>query len=324
MLRRYNGRKALKSSSLVYAMAFAAAILLVAVTAISAKSLSGTPDGSFQNLMIRLSISVVEVVLWLIAFHCAVRFKRYANSIKQSKDGKSLGYVANGLLLLVVYIVALGLSVVLLDLVRDAPYRNMAIAAKNYLPLGIALASSLYLYVGSRRLAGLVGSKGRNHRREQGYKVLFGIFALLFAINFYLHATQVRGDYGMPRFTFPINILMFSYLLPSIVMWALGLLACANLAWYARHTPGTIYKRLFRNLYQGILTVLLSIFMFQLLLISPLVFIGMSSGIMMIYGILFMAIFGFVLVYRGAQKLAKLEAVDGASASPAQLRSVAV
>ena len=57
-------------------MAFAAAILLVAVTAISAKSLSGTPDGSFQNLLIRLSISVVEVVLWLIAFHCAVRFKR--------------------------------------------------------------------------------------------------------------------------------------------------------------------------------------------------------------------------------------------------------
>jgi len=106
---------------------------------------------------------------------------------------------------------------------------------------------SLYLYVGSRRLAGLVGSKGRNHRREQGYKVLFGIFALLFAVNFYLHATQVRGDYGMPRFTFPINILMFSYLLPSIVMWALGLLACANLAWYARHTPGTIYKRLFRQ-----------------------------------------------------------------------------
>lgn len=324
MILRFTGRKALKSSLLVYAMAFAAAILLVAVTAISDKSLAGTPDSSFQNLMIRLSISVVEVVLWLIAFHSAVRFKRYANSIKQSEDGKSLGYVANGLLLLVAYIVAIGLGVVLVDLVRDSSNRNMAIAAKNYLPLGIALASSLYLYVGSRRLAGLAGSKRRNYRREQGYKVLFGIFALLFAINFYLHAAQARGDYGLHRFAYSINVMMVSYLLPYVVIWALSLLACANLAWYARHTPGTIYKRLFNNLYLGILTVLLSIFTFQLLLISPLDFIGLSSGIMIVYGILFMAIFGFVLVYRGAQKLAKLEAVDGASASPAQLRSVAV
>jgi len=309
MKLRFTNSKGWKYSSLVYALVVVAAVMMIVISYKTTRTIEEVRSGSISCLLIRLSVTIPELVIWAIALRAAVRFKHYAVSIKHSDDGSRLEYIANGLLILVAYIISLTLGSLVVELVRHGSHLKQAVAINNYLPVFIALLSSLYLYIGSRRLAGLVGSASRNRSRELRYIVLFAVFAVLFAVNFYSNAAGLIGDNGVPRFAFSLNILMFSYVLPYIIVWSLGLLTCFNLAWYSHNTPGTLYKRLFRNLYQGILVVIISLFSAQVLTITPLTMEALNPGLIAIYAVLVLAVCGFALVYRGTQKLEKLEVV---------------
>ena len=308
---RFTNSKAWKYSFLIYAFAIVAAVMMIILSYKTSQSLGETQATSVNCLWIRMSVTIPELVIWAIALRAAVRFKHYVVSIKGSDDGSRLDYIANGLLYLVAYIVALTLGSMVVQLYRDGPRFHQAVVMNNYLPLFIALVSSVYLYIGSRRLVSLVGSDGRNRRHELLKSVPFVIIIALFAFHFYMNAMGLSGDGGVPRFILPINILMISYVLPYIVMWSLGLLACVNLAWYSHNTPGTLYKKMFHNFYQGILVIIISLFFAQVLTITPLTMEVFSPGLILIYAVLVLAVFGFALVYRGTLKLEKLEAVTG-------------
>src|SRR5581483_11318358 len=63
-------------------------------------------DGDHARLfLISLTIAIPEIVIWFIAARGAKGIKEYAQLIKGSKDGKSLNYFANALMLIVLYVV---------------------------------------------------------------------------------------------------------------------------------------------------------------------------------------------------------------------------
>lgn len=306
---RSTSSKAWEYSSFVYAFAIVAAVIMIILSYKTSRSLGEVRSGPIGFLLIRMSVTIPELVIWAIALRAAVRFKQYVAGIKRSDDGSRLDYIANGLLFLVAYIITLTMGSLVVQTAHDWSRLNFVIALNNYLPLFIALLSSCYLYVGSRRLANLAGSSGRNRRRELRYVLPFMAFVALFVVNFYTNASGSVGGNGVQRFAFSINVLMVSYVFPYIIMWSLGLLACVNLAWYSHNAPGTLYKRLFRNFYQGILIIMISLFSAQVLTIIPLTLETVNFGLVVIYGVLMLAVGGFALIYRGTQKLEKLEVV---------------
>jgi hypothetical protein len=306
MKSRCTDNKTWKYSYLVYALAVLAALAMIVISYKTTRSLGTTPGA----LLIRMSLTLPELVIWAIALRAAIKLKHYVVGIKHSDDGKGLEYISNGLLLLVAYIIALTLGSLLVQAVDHGSRLDQAIDINNYLPLSIALLSSVYLYIGSRRLAGLVGSVGRSRRSELRYVAVFAAFVALYVVNFYTNAAGLKGDGDVLRFDFPLKVLMFTYVLPHVIMWSLGLLACVNLAWYTYNTPGTLYKRMFRNFYQGILVVVISLFTAQVIMVTPITLAHVSVGLIVIYAVLVLAMFGFALIYRGTRKLEKIEAAS--------------
>ena len=293
MKLRFTNSKAWKYSSVAYALVSVAALIMIILSYKTTRIPEEIQSSAIKCLLIRMSVTIPELVIWAIALRAAVRFKHYVAGIKQGDDGRSLDYIANGVLILVAYIIAFTSGSLLVELARGGRHLDLAVAINNYLPLFIALSSSIYLYVGSRRLVGLVGLVGRSRRRGLRYVVPFLAIVALFAINFYTSAVGLIGDNGVPRFTYSINVLMLSYVLPYIIVWSLGFLACVNLACYSYHTQGTLYKILFRNLYQGILIIMISLFSAQVLTISPLTMEVLNPGLIAIYAVLALAVLGF-------------------------------
>src|SRR5215471_7600512 len=94
--------KAWKLRRIVYAMLAGVSGLSIYLAALPLPTNISGP-----NLVIRLSLMLPAVIVWFILVIGTVRFKQYAFLIKNESDGKSLDGIANGLLLLVLYLVFL-------------------------------------------------------------------------------------------------------------------------------------------------------------------------------------------------------------------------
>ena len=94
-----------------------------------------------------------------------------------------------------------------------------------------------------------------------------------------------------------------------MVVWLLGFVSALNLAWYAKHAPGIIYKSLFYDTCRGLVLVYVGIFLTQLLISASVVIRGFDLGLLFVYGIVILEVVGYSLLYRGAVKLQRIEEV---------------
>ncbi len=259
---------------------------------------------------ILLSIIIPLIIIWLIATYGAVRFKSYAFSIKDSQDGRALSDISNALILLVLYIILLPMVRPLESLALHSKYLRASIIAGNYIPLAVAIVSTYLLYRGSMKLLDIVPRKikaGPRFYLLNGVSILFFVG---FAWHFYNSVPHLQAVNDIPKFILPVSALMFIYVLPHIILWTFGLLACRNLRHYGSKVPGSIYRPLFKDLNRGILLAYICIFLSQLFIISSISFSNVNIGVSLIYGLLLLGIVGFVYVARGAQKLDLIEGAD--------------
>jgi hypothetical protein len=254
-----------------------------------------------------LSIIIPLVVIWLIATYGAMLFKRYATTIKDSNDGKSLNEIADALILLVLYIILLPMANTLESLALHTEYLRLAVAIGNYLPLAIALVSVYLLYKGSRGLMTIISGKLKDTLRVNVVRVLCAVFLWAFLWRFYQSVPHLQPENGIPKFILPVEVLFFTYALPHVVLWSIGLRACRNLSHYGSKVPGTIYRSLYKDLNKGILLAYISIFLSQMFIISNISYSNVNIGIVFIYGLLLLGISGFIYVARGAKKLTLIE-----------------
>jgi hypothetical protein len=260
-----------------------------------------------ESWLLRISITFPELIIWAVATISAVRFKQYAYSIKNGEDGRALNLIANSFLLLVLYVILLSSGNAVSRLFINSPSLKTAVTISNYLPLAVVLLSSVSIYMGSVRL-----NKIAQARPWQPKKLIVPIIALvllllIYAWQFYEAVPKMHVTDGLPRFTQSAGVLLITYVLPHILLWVLGLIACLNIARYALGAQGVIYRTLFRNLYRGLVLVYVCIFTAQLIIISPINLEKFSLWLAIAYLVLLLAIFGFGLIYKGAQQLEGIE-----------------
>lgn len=282
------------------------AVCALAFVWLTYRSLDDAGSSSVASA-IRFTIIIPEIVIWAIAVMSAIRFKHYADSIKDSPDGKAMDYIANALLLLVLYIILLTTMGSVTKLFAHSTYIKPVVFLHNHLPVAAALGSVAFLYLGSRRLNSLIRANMWTPRRISLITVPAVLLFIFFAWEFYRSVPGLESVNGIPRFALPVIALLFTYVLPHIVLWYVGLLACINLAHYAANTPGKLYKSLFFDLYRGILMVYICIFIAQLIIISSVDTTGFNPLLLVIYAILILSTVGYLLVFRGAKQLHKIE-----------------
>lgn len=266
--------------------------------------------GGIGLLLLLLSFILPEIIIWLLAAVGAVRLKNYAMSIRDSDDGLALDYVANSLLLFVLYVVLVSIGGTIVDAAAGSTYEKLTIALTNHIPLAIILVAAILLWIGSKKLLKMLEQADKEpwvpSLRFCVTTVIFTTFALIFTINFYYFAADIREADGMPRFALSPALLLATYVLPHLLAWLFGLLACVNLATYARSVTGVIYKDLFKNLLRGVVIVFLCTFLAQVLL-STITVDEPSPVLVTVYGVLLLYLYGFYLVYKGTKNLERLE-----------------
>lgn len=260
--------------------------------------------------IVRLAIMAPVFYIWWLAARSARRFKNYALSILDSADGHAINYIADGLLLLVAYIVVLNFVNPLESLFAYSRHIRLVVPLVNHGPVLVALAAALKLFIGSTQLARLTDKVVWTSRRLALMAVPFVACMVIFGTDFYMQSPKLYTPEGVPRFAFPRAALLATYVLPHMVVWLLGLMATINLSWYSRRVEGSIYRRLFRQANRGLVLIFISIFIAQLLIISPLVVTHFNLGVVLIYALIVIAITGYTLLYKGAAKLQNIENVS--------------
>jgi hypothetical protein len=138
---------------------------------------------------------------------------------------------------------------------------------------------------------------------------LFVVASAIFIWHFINTADELAPQNGIPHFVSSIKVLIPTYVIPLVLMWAIGFAACINVANYSFFTKGAIYKNLFKNLYKGITLVYIGTFLTQLLILSNLNLNKFSFYLVLVYGLLILGVAGFLMIYKGSQSLNKLEKI---------------
>ncbi len=293
---------------LVYPFLAVLTIIYVFIIYKNARLFSSKTSSATEIFVINATVAIPELIIWAMALISSLRFKEYARSIQQTRDGRSMNYLADALVVMSFYVILITSENYVVGLFKNTSNLRTIVSVENYLPLAVALASSGILLIGSLKLNQIVPLKVRLSSRI-ALATVFIIVVALFSWHFDKSYRNLVPQNGIPRFVLPIHTLLMTYILLHIVMWAIGIAACVNIANYSLHTKGKIYKRLFNNLYKGILLVFICTFVAQLFIISNVNLTKFSLSLVLIYCLLVLAGLGFILIYKGSNDLNLLERI---------------
>lgn len=298
-----------QSSSWKYAKHLYLSITIAAILYLLAIIFShGRSDLNSLELILRLTIAIPVIGIWFLAARGTIRFKLYATAIKQSRDGEGLNYISDALLWMLLYIIVFVIVTPVSALFKDTAYIQLVTAIANHLPLLLALIASAMFYRGALHLNSIVPL--RITAKHSHLLIAVGVFtAILFILYFYNAAPTAVTDNGLPRFVGSVGTLIFTYALPHLIVWGLGLYASLSLFNYSLRVKGTIYKRCFNSLYKGVLLVFICTFVAQIIRASSISLVKFTILLLVIYGLLLLTIYGFTLIYRGSDCLHKIENV---------------
>lgn len=268
--------------------------------------LTVNPTRYFQTHIIKFA---VEFIIWVIIARSAVRLKMYTHSLKGSKDGEGLSYIANALFLGLLYSITFTMASTLKTLFyKTAAFKTVTILT-NLIPIAFVVVLSVALLIGSMKLnrTGLLQQVKSLKTEYFTAFILYAAALLLYGMYLFRVAPSVVDDDGLRHFAERPSRLVLVYVLPYGLAWLIGIIGTINLAYYAHHVEGRIYRLLFRDLYSGILLAFTGTFLLQIFTVSELKSNGFGVGLVVFVFLISLIIWASTLIYRGTTELYKLE-----------------
>jgi hypothetical protein len=185
-----------------------------------------------------------------------------------------------------------------------------AVMVSNYLSIAVSLWAFTWIFKGALGLAKIPGKKFS----EVGSPLFIIPFAALSAVYVYfalissvksLAATATtHGTYYLPDW-----LIVSTVLVPLVFVWYLGLRSASFIAFYQKTVSGTIYRRALNLLSLGVVAVVLSSIIEQVLtlLSSSLSSLSTTGILVLIYALIALIGIGFLFIAQGANKLRKIE-----------------
>jgi hypothetical protein len=263
-----------------------------------------------ETILLQLTVIIPLLLIWMVATYGAVRFRRYAEMIKSSRDGAASLEISKGISLLIVYLVSSTLVASIAPFAIGTDWLNIAVAAKNHLPIILGIAAFVLTYQGSVKLAALSKKSTWSSGRIIFFLVPFCLFAVFFTQLFYLNPNlHTVGENGLPAFALSNQLLLFTYVVPYLIIWFFGCLAALNIRLYAHHVKGSIYRKAFLNLALGVISVVLFTIILQVLGTSSVALgkLNLKAILLLVYLIIILDAVGYIFIAVGAKKLSKIE-----------------
>jgi hypothetical protein len=263
-----------------------------------------------ERFIVDLTILIPVLLIWLMAAYGVTTFKNYSIMLKGTKEGTGIDLIADGLLVTLSYFVISSLFSSLMPyLIHYRHYDSLAVVHDHLAPL-FSLVAFFLLYRGSSLLRQVTPFSTWTASTIWAL-IGYGIFVAAFVFDF---ATNAIG--GGPLRTaidvLPHEVLLMTLILPYVIAWFLGVLACINIAKYANHVKGSLYRRALRDLVLGISGIAIFVMVIQLISYANRYFSRWSLGpiLAILYALIILYGIGFVFVASGAKKLARIEAAQ--------------
>ncbi len=259
-----------KSSYRLYYGLVTAVWLLYAAISLTSPQTSAIATyhiSGFQLGALKLTIIIPLLLIWLVAAYGALRFRHYSDLIAGEPDGKALRLISIGLGILVAYLISSTFIPAILPHFLKSRWLDALIVAKSHVPLVLGFMAFALIHRGSARLLRVIGVKGWSGRRTIFLLLPYCLFAGIFTWVFF-HDPNLQvaaNDRLLPSFVTSSNILIFSYVIPSLVMWFCGCLAALNISAYAKNVRGPIYRTSLLNFVTGIIAVVIFTIVLQLM-----------------------------------------------------------
>lgn len=262
-----------------------------------------------QLHLLALTVAIPIVLIWLMALYGFNRFHEYALAVRKSREGRSLNYLATGLMVLIFSLPLLSsLSSMFTYYSRQRPDLLPTLTIlKNYLNLLFPFIAFLLIAKGADSL--LKTLKSQKVAFAPRFS-LVGIIALS-CIYTWLITTRPIDTTGNASYYLPNVLILFSLAIPYLFMWCKGLMAAYQLYVYKTKVRGNIYREALNSLAAGLSTIIvLSIFL-QLLftLSSRLTSLSLGPLLYLVYILVALTAVSYGLIARGAKKLKKIEEV---------------
>lgn len=291
-------------------------LLLTFITPPNGASLTKYSLSPTQARLISLSVVAPILLIWLVAFYGFIRFKNYAESIKDTKDGVQLLGVARGLMYLAftlpVTSVASSAANYISAMRHDLTPKTVIF--NNYIAIILLLMAFYVIYKGAMGLFSTLKKRPSLHSPRD-------ILALLVFISlsvFFIYSTLTSTNRQFPispttkaTYYLPDWLLIISILIPYVMMWYFGISAAYYIQLYRKKVSGIIYKKSLGYLSGGIVTVIASFIFIRFLnsWASHLGTLSLKILLLVLYILVLNIAIGFVLIAVGANKLKKIEEV---------------
>lgn len=304
----------MKPKSFVYV--FVIITLLYVVLALGVPPDQATLDkydlSSLQIRLLNLTVVIPVVLIWLTALYGFINLKKYALSIKESKEGKAFNLLSNGLMILAL---SLPLGSVISSISRYIATNNDAYLVsttiiKNYSSLLFSLAAFVVIAIGARELIRTFNQKSQSAFRLPT-SIVSALIVLSVIYTWLISTHSFNQGASNDAFYLPSWLVIFTLVIPYLIAWGAGMAATYFITVYNTRVKGAVYKKAFSDIARGIGTVVFISITLQLILTvtSQLNRLNLTPVLLIVYALLILYAIGFGFIARGAKKLKKIEEV---------------
>jgi hypothetical protein len=297
---------------------FALAAIYIGITLfapVDEKSVNRYNLSATEIKALSLTVIVPYILIWSAAAYGYWRLKVYADKISKSNDGTALRSIADGLLLLALW---LPISAILSSgsrrLYRDDPNLiEPSIIITNYTNVIIAFFAFYLIYKGASKLPNVLKQLNIGFNRQT---IFWPLYAAIGAIFTYFtlrnparqHPTE---QVSIATYYLPDWLLITTIIIPSLVILYFGLRAVAYILNYTLKIPGIIYRKALRSIAMGIYIAVVS--MIAIRMLSSFTPWFQEQNLKIVLGIIYLLLLfigaGYLFIARGARKLQKIEEV---------------
>lgn len=296
-----------------FVILFGCAVLYIAMTMLSPNNPNTYNLSSVKLNLLKLTVIIPVLLIWLAAFSGATGFRTYAASIRKSQDGRALAEISKGLLILAFGIVVTTLTGTLRQTMADHGHAMLFSIANNYIVLIIALLAFYSIFQGSQKLQAIKGSEESSKLTTTiiavGILLFSSVYSYAVLHNPYRNHTtdpRIHNSYFLPDW-----LIILTIILPYILSWIWGVLAAVNVWSYKSRVKAPIYSAALVNLVRGIVGLtFFSIFLqFVTAAAASVEKLTLGKILVLVYVILIFYAVSYLFIASGAKKLSRIEEV---------------
>ncbi len=262
---------------------------------------------------LELTVLLPSFIAWFAAFYGYERLSRYSKLINDTKDGRHVATIANGLGV-IAYLIPLGAILYSFFSLLTKGHPDLEATQQiihNYLVVLVPLVSFIIIERGTRSLSESIKSRP-SHLTARLLTLLFIIIGVVYSYLVVMNADTPLFASNTPKaYYMPDILVLLTIVVPYLYMWFIGMSGVTELLLYSQKIKGIIFKRSWAYITWGLSGVIVAsiIIQYVISLTGKLNHLHLNGLLAVVYGLLLLQAVGYIVIAVGAKKLQKIEEV---------------